>query len=74
MRLHAIDLAIIGAYLLSTVFIGLYLKRRAGQNLRAYFQGGRKLPWYMLGPVERLRHVRYIRHDVAGDARVLSTA
>ena len=34
MRLHAIDLAIIGAYLLSTVFIGLYLKRRAAANLR----------------------------------------
>jgi solute:Na+ symporter, SSS family len=48
MRLQAIDLAIIGAYLLSTVFIGLYLKRRAAANLRAYYQGGRKLPWYML--------------------------
>lgn len=49
MKLQAIDLAIIGLYLLSTVFIGLFLKRRAAKNLRAYFQGGRKLPWYMLG-------------------------
>ena len=49
MQLQAIDLAIIGFYLMSTVVIGLVLKRRAAKNLRAYFQGGRKLPWYMLG-------------------------
>jgi SSS family solute:Na+ symporter len=49
MQLQPIDLTIIGLYLLSTVFIGLYLKKRAGKNLRAYFQGGRELPWYMLG-------------------------
>lgn len=49
MQLQAIDLSIIGLYLLSTVFIGLYLKKRASKDLRAYFQGGRKLPWYMLG-------------------------
>ena len=49
MQLQAIDLTIIGAYLASTVFIGLYLKKRAAQNLRAYFQGSRELPWYMLG-------------------------
>ena len=49
MQLQAIDLTIIGLYLLSTVFIGLYLKKRAGKNLRAYFQGSRELPWYMLG-------------------------
>ena len=49
MQLQAIDLSIIGLYLASTVVIGIYLKRRAAKNLRAYFQGGRKLPWYMLG-------------------------
>lgn len=49
MQLQAIDLTIIGTYLLATVFIGIYLKRRAGENLKAYFQGGKKLPWYMLG-------------------------
>jgi solute:Na+ symporter, SSS family len=48
MQLQAIDLAIIGSYLLSTVAIGLYLKRRAGENLQAYYQGGRQLPWYLL--------------------------
>jgi len=49
MQLQAIDLMIIGLYLMSTVIIGLYLKRRAAKNLKAYFQGGKKLPWYMLG-------------------------
>lgn len=49
MQLQTIDLTIIGLYLMSTVFIGLYLKKRASQNLRAYFQGGREIPWYMLG-------------------------
>ena len=49
MQLQSIDLLIIAFYLLSTVVIGLVLKRRAAKNLRAYFQGGRKLPWYMLG-------------------------
>jgi len=48
MMLHGIDLVIIGLYLLSTIVIGIYLKRRASQNLRAYFQGGRTLPWYLL--------------------------
>lgn len=49
MQLQTIDLSIIGLYLLSTVFIGLYLKQRASKNLVAYFQGGKTLPWYMLG-------------------------
>lgn len=49
MQLQAIDLTIIGLYLASTVVIGLYLKKRAAKNMRAYFQGGRELPWYMLG-------------------------
>jgi len=49
MQLRAIDLIIIGLYLASTVFIGLYLKKRAGKDLRSYFQGSRELPWYMLG-------------------------
>jgi Na+/proline symporter len=49
MQLQAIDLSIIGLYLMATVFIGLYLKKRASQNLQAYFQGGKTLPWYMLG-------------------------
>ncbi|MEJ2257602.1 MAG: hypothetical protein P8X98_11460 [Woeseiaceae bacterium] len=43
MQLQVIDLSIIALYL-----IGLYLKRRAAKDLRAYYQGGRQMPWYML--------------------------
>ena len=48
MQLRAVDLAIIGCYLVATVAIGLVLKRRAARNLRSYYQGGKRLPWYML--------------------------
>ena len=49
MLLTWIDLTIVCIYLLSTVFIGLYLKKRASENLNSYFMGGKTLPWYMLG-------------------------
>ncbi|QFU77342.1 sodium:solute symporter [Halioglobus maricola] len=49
MRLQTIDILIILAYLVATVLIGLYLRKRASENLQAYFQGGKQLPWYMLG-------------------------
>jgi len=49
MHLASIDLLIIGGYLLSTVIIGLILKRRAARNLDSYFLGGKTLPWYLLG-------------------------
>lgn len=49
MSLHAIDLIIIGLYLLATVVIGLVLQRRAAQSLDSYFLGGKTLPWYLLG-------------------------
>jgi Na+/proline symporter len=49
MDLHLIDLAIIGIYLLSTIVIGLVLKKRAQQNKKSYLLGGNTLPWYMLG-------------------------
>jgi Na+/proline symporter len=47
-QLQSVDWSIIAFYLLSTILIGLYLKRQAAQDLRSYYQGGRKLPWYML--------------------------
>ncbi|HLT90868.1 MAG TPA: sodium:solute symporter family protein [Woeseiaceae bacterium] len=47
-QLGGVDLAIIAAYLLGTVAIGLYLKRRAATSLTSYYQGGRRLRWYLL--------------------------
>ena len=49
MHLHVLDIVIIVAYLLSTVFIGYWVSHRASQNMQAYFLGGNKMPWYMLG-------------------------
>ena len=49
MKLKLPDILIIALYLLSTVFIGLYLKKRAQQDKTAYILGGKTLPWYLLG-------------------------
>jgi Na+/proline symporter len=49
MRLHVLDIVIIVAYLLSTVLIGYWVSHRASQNMQAYFLGGNKMPWYVLG-------------------------
>jgi len=49
MRLQLLDLLIIGAYLLSTVFIGLWYRKKARENKDSYLLGGKSLPWYKLG-------------------------
>src|SRR5580658_532127 len=49
MHLHAIDIAIIVVYLLSTVLIGYWVSHRASQSMQNYFLGGNAMPWYMLG-------------------------
>jgi Na+/proline symporter len=49
MKLHAIDIAIIVAYFVTVVLIGLWVSRRGAKDLDSYFLGGNKLPWYMLG-------------------------
>jgi len=48
-KLTLIDILIISAYLLSTIVIGLVLKKRAQKDKTAYMLGGHKLPWYLLG-------------------------
>ncbi|MDB5136629.1 MAG: Na+:solute symporter [Mucilaginibacter sp.] len=49
MRLSVIDIAIILLYLSSTIFIGLWYRKKARQNKESYMLGGRSLPWYKLG-------------------------
>jgi len=44
-----LDVSIILTYLLTTVVIGLLLKRRAERSKKDYMLGGNNLPWYMLG-------------------------
>ena len=49
MQLHFVDVLIIILYLLTTIFIGSFLSKRATKNMGSYFLGGNELPWYMLG-------------------------
>ncbi|WP_346857620.1 sodium:solute symporter family protein [uncultured Draconibacterium sp.] len=49
MKLTVVDIVIIFAYLISTVVIGLVLKKAAQKSKSNYLLGGNKLPWYMLG-------------------------
>jgi len=49
MKLSIIDILIIAAYLLTTVIIGLVLRKKAQADKSAYMLGGNTLPWYMLG-------------------------
>jgi Na+/proline symporter len=49
MKLTVVDIVIIFAYLISTVVIGLVLKKAAQKSKSNYLLGGNKLPWYLLG-------------------------
>ncbi|OZC01330.1 sodium:solute symporter family protein [Rubricoccus marinus] len=49
MNLHPIDLTIIAAYIVVTVFIGFWISRRASKSIQNYFLGGNEIPWYALG-------------------------
>jgi Na+/proline symporter len=49
MHLHSIDIAIIVAYLVTSVLVGYWVSHRASRDMRAYFLGGNVMPWYVLG-------------------------
>ena len=49
MKLSTIDLCIILAYLLLTIFIGFWYRKKARENKDSYLMGGKSLPWYKLG-------------------------
>ena len=49
MNLHPIDIAIILAYLVTSVLVGYWVSHRASRDIKAYFLGGNILPWYVLG-------------------------
>jgi SSS family solute:Na+ symporter len=49
MHLSFVDISIIVLYLLATIFIGLWYRKKARENKDSYMLGGKKLPWYMLG-------------------------
>jgi Na+/proline symporter len=49
MKLHPLDIAIIGIYFVTTVLIGLWVSRRGAKDLDSYVLGSKSLPWYLLG-------------------------
>jgi Na+/proline symporter len=49
MKLHSLDIAIIGIYFVTTVLIGLWVSRRGAKDLNSYVLGSKSLPWYLLG-------------------------
>lgn len=44
----AIDYTIIALYLIATLFIGLYMRKKASAGIDSYFLGNRRLPWWAL--------------------------
>src|SRR5688500_6641623 len=49
MMLTAIDWAIVAAYFILSIGIGLYITKRGGENLEEYFLSGRKVTWWLAG-------------------------
>lgn len=49
MHLHFVDIAIIVAYLVTSVLVGYWVSHRASKDMKAYFLGGNVMPWYVLG-------------------------
>src|ERR1700760_1638077 len=49
MHLSLTDISIIALYLLATIVIGLWYRKKARKNKESYMLGGKRLPWYLLG-------------------------
>ncbi len=46
--LNAIDLAVFAAYMVAAVALGFLVSRRGRASSKAYFLGGKTLPWYVV--------------------------
>ncbi len=49
MELHWIDWAIIVVFLIFSLTIGLYFRKRASKSLESFFLGNREMPWLVAG-------------------------
>lgn len=47
--LQPVDAAIVAAYLLFALALGVWMQRRASKGLDSYFLGDKKIPWWILG-------------------------
>lgn len=49
MKLTLLDWSVIIGYLLITLILGLYFRRRSGKNVDEYFVSGRNVSWWLAG-------------------------
>lgn len=49
MSLSSLDWIIIAAFFTLSLFVGLWVSRRAGSSSSEYFLSGRSMPWWLLG-------------------------
>ncbi|MCP4977404.1 MAG: Na+:solute symporter [Maribacter sp.] len=47
--MNIIDVSIIVIYVLLTLFVGIWVSKRASKGLKSYFLGGNDIKWYYLG-------------------------
>ncbi len=65
--LNGIDITVVVVYFLILVVLGLYLKKKASEDIDNYFLGGRSLPWWALAISGMASFV-----DVAGTMIIVS--
>ncbi len=44
-----IDVSIIAVYIILTLFVGIWVSKKASKGLKSYFLGGNNIKWYFLG-------------------------
>lgn len=49
MNVSTIDWAIIGAFFVISLLIGLFTSKKAGSSAKEFFLSGRNMPWWLLG-------------------------
>lgn len=47
--MNIIDISIIAVYILLTLFVGVWVSKKASKGLKSYFLGGNNIKWYFLG-------------------------
>jgi Na+/proline symporter len=47
--MNLIDVSIIAVYILLTLFVGIWVSKKASKGLKSYFLGGNDIKWYFLG-------------------------
>ena len=47
--MNVIDVSIIAVYILVTLFVGIWVSKKASKGLKSYFLGGNNIKWYFLG-------------------------